>query len=333
MTNKDIITSYKYAELSDFVFSGVFTNEQLKKLSLQDYKVLSAQDGYQTIIHKSFDISSGNVIFSSLEYIEILFGILKSQKKLCDLTLITHQSDRSVKESLFKKRPDSINKWFAINIEFSHKDLIPIPLGLSNLHPKNLNEDDISFVESEKSKLLYINFQENTNYNHRRGLYDYFDNKEWCYKKIPNLSIKEFSRDLNFSKFILCPWGNGIDTHRIWESLYSGSYPITKSHVNFESLKELPILFVDDYKEVNKDYLENTFKKFQSKKFDLNKLYFKYWREYINSTKIDSNNTVLHVNSYKYFFLITIKKFKDKLNSKLKILIYYYRKISYRLSF
>lgn len=333
MTNKNVITSYKYAELSDFVFSGVFTNEQLKTLSLQDYKVLSKQDGYQTIIHKSFQLSSGNIIFSSLEYVEILFEILKSQKKLCDLTLITHQSDRPVNEPLFKKRPNSINKWFAINTEFSHIDLISIPLGLSNLHPKNLNEDDLSSVESEKSKLLYINFRENTNYNHRKGLYDYFDNKEWCYKKNPNLSIQEFSMDLNSSKFILCPWGNGVDTHRIWESLYSGSYPITKSHINFESLKELPILFVDDYKEVNKDYLENTFKKFQNKKFDLNKLYFEYWQDYINLTKVDSNNTMLYVSSYKYTFLIIIKKIKDNLNSKLKIIIYYFRKVYDRFSF
>ena len=44
--------------------------------------------------------------------------------------------------------------------------------------------------------------------------------------------------------------GNGIDTHRFWETLYLGSIPITKSYY-LSRVKHLSVLFVEDYKDIN----------------------------------------------------------------------------------
>ena len=44
--------------------------------------------------------------------------------------------------------------------------------------------------------------------------------------------------------------GNGFDTHRIWETLYSGSIPIVKRHYAFEYLDNLPVLYIDNYKDL-----------------------------------------------------------------------------------
>ena len=32
-------------------------------------------------------------------------------------------------------------------------------------------------------------------------------------------------------KYVLCPEGNGIDTHRFWETIYAGSIPVSKKHI------------------------------------------------------------------------------------------------------
>ena len=50
--------------------------------------------------------------------------------------------------------------------------------------------------------------------------------------------------------FVLCPRGNGLDTHRIWEALYMGTYPIVKRHSMIEDLVSgLPVWVVDEWQE------------------------------------------------------------------------------------
>lgn len=50
--------------------------------------------------------------------------------------------------------------------------------------------------------------------------------------------------------FVLCPRGNGLDTHRIWEALYMGTYPIVRRHSMIEDLVSgLPVWVVDEWQE------------------------------------------------------------------------------------
>ena len=60
----------------------------------------------------------------------------------------------------------------------------------------------------------------------------------------------KYKHDLERFVFVLCPWGNGFDTHRIWETLYSGSIPVIKKHKTFEYLEGLPALFIDNYEDL-----------------------------------------------------------------------------------
>ena len=52
-------------------------------------------------------------------------------------------------------------------------------------------------------------------------------------------------------RFVACPRGNGIDTHRFWESLYRGAVPVVKKSLWSTSLKTygLPFLEVDEWSE------------------------------------------------------------------------------------
>ena len=38
--------------------------------------------------------------------------------------------------------------------------------------------------------------------------------------------------------FIISPPGNGIDTHRVWETIYAGSYPVVEKNLSMNSFNE-----------------------------------------------------------------------------------------------
>ena len=77
--------------------------------------------------------------------------------------------------------------------------------------------------------------------------------------------------------FVLSPQGGGLDCHRTWEALCLGSIPIVKtSPINY-LFEDLPVLIVNEWKDVTKELLENTIVDFSSKKFDYSKITLKYW--------------------------------------------------------
>lgn len=82
-------------------------------------------------------------------------------------------------------------------------------------------------------------------------------------------------------KFVFSPRGNGIDTHRMWESLYLRSIPIVKKCLAMEQFYDLPILFVEDWDNITEDYLNNKYIEIMNKEYPLYKLNINYWLNYI----------------------------------------------------
>jgi hypothetical protein len=58
-------------------------------------------------------------------------------------------------------------------------------------------------------------------------------------------------------RFVLCCEGNGFENHRIWETLYQGSFPVLFRTPWSQSLDwlGLPILYIDSLDEVNEGML------------------------------------------------------------------------------
>ena len=88
-------------------------------------------------------------------------------------------------------------------------------------------------------------------------------------------------RDIKSSKFVLCPRGNGIDTHRIWESLYMGSIPIVIYENAHQLFTDLPILFINDWDEITYDLLNNKYEEINSQTWNYDKLKIDYWEKFI----------------------------------------------------
>ena len=303
--NSLLISSNDFAEISNLDYSNrvAYDKNLLKRYDLEIIEI-SENPNFHCITYKRthFDIGDNTLIFCNTSMIDNLFYHLKSLKKLSNITLITHQTDQLITKDIFDKRPDSIKKWYSVNVGYSHEDLIPIPIGIaSDFSLKNLNRNDFLRLKNSTYKKneinMYLNFQINTNFKERYELFKYFEDESWVTIDEPNLSKLEYRNNIINSSFVICPWGNGIDTHRFWETLYLGSIPITKNHITYQAAKHLPVLFVEDYKDINFELLQNFMHSLDVENINLESLYFPYWK-----------NIIIKKNTENYTYKITEKK-------------------------
>ena len=337
LKNEKFVKSSNFALNCDVVYSEVISNSEFKKSFNSEIYVMDKNQYYTFYKLKKFKVKSGDLIFCNSLLLECLFHDLKKLKDITGLKVIFSQSDRLVNQKILKRKPKCIEFVYSINLDHVVENIKPLPIGLANNYsPKNLLSDQIEVnanIGFTKDFKLYLNFNENTNFKHRGKLKPFFEAFEWTVVKKTQVSLEEYKNDLQKYQFILCPWGNGIDTHRIWEALYSGSIPVVMEHKTFSNLNNLPIIFVKNYSEITYDFLEKKLREVQNKFKDNNFLNVDYWVEDIKS---DSNNkkrntpltksTVISSNFYYRFFSFK-RKTSSILKRKLKLLLFRYIQI------
>lgn len=292
INKNNIINSNNFLNYSNVFYGAYIQNEDLYKFNKEDYRVLLDENGSQLIKMKSFKLKENDVIFCHSFLLEPLFNHLKDVKNFKNIKLITHQSDMTIGETEFLKKPACISKWYAVNVNYKNENLIPIPIGIGNdSNQKTLTSKHFEqlLLFEDKIKKLYLNFNLNTNYFHRYKAYKSLKNKEFIFYDKPQLNLNKFVKNLNEYQFTLAPWGNGYDTHRLWEALYAGSIPITLFHTSLESFSDFPILFLDSYRnfDIKNINMEDS-KYFYNEKLNIN-----WWFNLINKEKIESSNEEL----------------------------------------
>lgn len=169
--------------------------------------------------------------------------------------LITHNSDYSIDITHSQYlQYEYLKKWFGQNINYKHEKLIPIPIGIANPEWPHGNIDTILEVinsKYSKNQIMYANFNLHTNPRQRGN----------CLRHIKqefienNVSFDMYLKKIAQSYFNICPLGNGIDSHRIWESLYLKTIPIAENTYNISYMKKrynLPIILVNDWSELQR---------------------------------------------------------------------------------
>jgi len=334
MNNKDLntITGFKFAEIADVIFSGIFLKSQIDNLNItKNIQESIKNNDYVIVKKKDFELSENDIIFCKTEYLKELFFVLKKQCNFNNIKLISHQSDLKIDKKLYDLKPKCISKWYSINIDYKTPDLIPIPLGIANFHSKNLSINNFNYVEKneyfiETKKLMYANFNPNTNFSHRKNIYGLFKSNTWATKDIEPLNNEDYQKKLTQHKFTLAPWGNGIDTHRFWEILYSGSIPITQNHHIYSSFTSIPRVLVNDYSEITKEFLDHEFINLEKNKenFNLEELNFDYWRKLIrdDSNYLKYEKSINLQNQFHFFF-----RYKADLSHYIKSKLKFFNRI------
>lgn len=256
LTKEDIITTDKYYEN----FRKIYFKADL------------------VVYNNSFDWR-GNVVYPPTKNMDVL---------------ITGHSDFAIDDSHVAIFSPKI--WYAVNKQTDNASVISIPLGITNntnesgIHPIYGDLDSMIKVMNEKTdktQLVYMNFNIGTYPQERQLVWELFKTQSWVtIGKIINTieGRTTFLREIKSHDFVLCPRGNGVDTHRLWETLYMGSIPIVKRNIAHTGLDDLPICFIDDWSEVNEDFLEKEKLRINNNKYCLDKLKISYWVDKINES-------------------------------------------------
>lgn len=256
-----------------------------------------------------------------------------------DVILISGCGDRGISNFC---APSNVKYWFAQNALGDDERIIPIPIGMCNPFEHHIpGQTSIGCGGSYEycdsmSKLLidtflndttvpnefmYANFTTSTNLEHRSLMKDISLHNDFINYDDPSdvgfiSSVGKYESNDGCESYIkrilnheanLCPLGTGIDTHRLWETLYCKRIPIT---INGNSLRhvginyniplleneysiykklysKLPIVILDNYKELfDKEHLQNLIAIEKQKQFNMEILDFNYWKNLIlNSEK------------------------------------------------
>ena len=320
----EVLTCVNFMKNSDVIFSGVLSEDDFKKFNFKNPKLLSKQNNLITFINLEVKIKENDIIYCHLDYLEILFRLLKNLQ-FKNLKIISTQSDRRVNKKLYDKKPDCVSKWFTINSDIKANDITAIPLGIASYrNTKSVVFEDFLFLDSTTKikDSIYSNFNLNTNYFHRIKAKKAMK-KNFNQKVKENIDYVTYLNNLSSSSYCLAPWGNGYDTHRFWESLYCETIPITKANTHYESFSDLPVILLANYDEVTDIKEANVF--FEK---NLQKLNINWWIKQmrLNSTSV-SSEILISFKKFDLYFLL-IHNFKKNLFDKIKkFLLTFLRKI------
>jgi hypothetical protein len=262
--SEEIITGQNLAAKCDYVFA-----------QMQD-----TGSGAAPVFAKNApELKGGEVVFCKTDYIVALFDVVKQCVPLnTPFSILTHDSDYPITTEivrLFSERPV---KFYGMNMctELGN----PVPIGIANSYCGITMKGKDFEKSNSPSRLLYVNHRVENYPQERAWLYPHFSDMSWCTVSdpYPKGELEKYKAELLDHKFILCPRGNGVDTHRMWEALYCGVIPVVKRHRTHRMLEgNLPVLFVNDYKEVTEDLLTSIYGEFSTKSWNLDMLTTSWW--------------------------------------------------------
>lgn len=234
-------------------------------------------------------IKKGDIIFLKTDYLDYFFNEIHPRIKESYI-LLTHNSDYAVPGRFSSYLDDpKLYAWYGQNIDRKHSKLFPIPIGLANSHWPHGNTRAITDIQKTlsadlKNIVLYINYSANTSVERANKSLENLVTFPFAYAS-PRKSFEEYLQDMAHSIFVVSPPGNGQDCHRTWEALYLGAIPIVKDSTISELYRDLPILVIKDWAEIDEHYLKQTLATFSKCTFNLKKIYADYWFEVLNTEK------------------------------------------------
>jgi hypothetical protein len=185
--------------------------------------------------------------------------ILDNLDKSLDYVIYLHNSDHPFSDQYTKlvEKP-YIKHVYAQNVDFKNSEKVTLlPIGIANsmwTHGdlNTLYQVMIDTYKNQKLQNVYVNINPNT-FGYRKVILDQMI-KDKTFVLSSSKPYKEYLTELANHMFCLCLRGNGIDTHRFWESLYLGVIPVIinnsktncKNFVNYLRNTGIPFYEITD---------------------------------------------------------------------------------------
>ncbi len=184
---------------------------------------------------------------------------------ISDKIIISHNSDGCI-DNKYIPFLQNIKLQISQNCLLQHEKLIALPIGIENR--QWFNHDIFHTIRKRtdipKTKNIYFNFSLNTHHSRKECYHALKDKLLWNDKREKG----EYFIELKKHKYAICPRGNGIDTHRLWECFYLDVIPIMLK-ADCVNIDDLPILFLNSWDELDEKTLTEEFMNIKMSKIGL----------------------------------------------------------------
>ena len=282
------------------VLSEYLSAEQLMRVC----DVVWSTDRRASVKTSRAPIAPGAIVYAKADHFIPLFHQLRRRRTR--VVLVTAESDMTVSPEIARTRPIQVADWFSANALDS--SVHAIPLGLANsyceLTPKAPLLAECGTSNEERTRWLYVNFRVETNPPVRGPIMQHFeslDRRDWLTVRHGEAGLEEFVREMSSHRFVVCPPGNGIDTHRLWEALYGKTIPIVLRNPALREFGDLPIVFVDDFREVTPEFLEVQHRRIAGTEWNWEKMFAPWWQERLRDARTNLLARGAHLSRAEFF--------------------------------
>lgn len=237
------------------------------------------------------DFRAGGVVFCKIDEVMRFFERVRLTRRR--VVLVTGQGDFPCDAWRQGFLPANVDRWFAANVTAAHPRVEALPLGLGSPESSTtLAQEQIlgeRALNAPRDGWLYVNFRPDTNPAVRGPVFDFFRNlgADWVTFDPPGErgSNGRFLGQILRHRFVLCPPGNGVDTHRMWEALVAGAVPVVLESQAMEPFRGLPVLFVEDYRGVTRELLEREWARLQPSDNLPEALFAEFWGSKVRAAR------------------------------------------------
>ena len=271
---------------NDFIVGEKFYDPNYVDFIFSSDIIEDRNEDYNKLI-STFDINKlkeCNIVYLHTMYKNQFFNLIRNLDN--KFIIVTHNSDININN--VDNLPENVIKWYSQNVNCKDHRLYSLPIGLENskwfthLDKKNKISDKSNEPKNIKN-LVYMNHNVNTNIRERVLPYQILGSKSFITTEMGSngQNFDNYIDNIYNHKFVICPEGNGKDTHRKWETLYLNTIPIEKySNINYYD--DLPICFVEKWEDITEDFLNKEYDRIMNTSWNLDKLDMFYWKNEIN---------------------------------------------------
>lgn len=230
---------------------------------------------------------AANSIFVRAEHLEELERNGK-RLGLHPVVIVTGNSDRNFEVD--RDFPLGCKLWLCQNNAMSpRRDLATLPIGLENRRLGRLGQKRLYRSQMRRESMaltkVFVPPMRPTNPVRIKVVEDAEKHPDLFHVSREYLHERKYLAIVREFQFVLCLEGNGFDSHRIWECLYLGVFPVVIRTKWSESLAylDLPILLVDKLEDISMEMLKEFISLHSTWSPDsARSLWLDYWRDTIH---------------------------------------------------